>query len=125
MSSSASGLTSCTAYASASAITSRPSASVLVTSVVRPPKWRITSPGRIAPPPTEFSASGISPVTRTGQSTSASAPITATTTPAPVMSRFIVIMLSRGLIDRPPVSNVMSLPTRTTCGVWRDAFLGS
>ena len=31
------GLTSATAYASASAITSRPSASVLFTSLVRPP----------------------------------------------------------------------------------------
>ena len=32
------------------------------------------------------------------------------------MSRFIGIMLSLGLIESPPVSNVMPLPTSTTCG---------
>jgi hypothetical protein len=68
--------------------------------------------------PTAFSAQAIRPVTRTGQSTSASAPSTASTTPAPVMSRFIVIMASRVLMDSPPVSKVMPLPTSTTCGAF-------
>jgi hypothetical protein len=51
--------------------------------------------------------------------------MTASTTPAPVMSRFISIMLSRGLIDRPPVSKVMPLPTRTTCGALRPPRRGT
>jgi hypothetical protein len=37
------------------------------------------------------------------------------------MSRFIIIMLSRGLMDSPPVSKVIPLPTSTT---WR-AFLAA
>ena len=64
-----------------------------------------------------FSAAAISPVTLTGQPTAASAPSTEITTPPPVMSRFMVVIDSAGLIDRPPVSKVMPLPTSTTRGV--------
>ena len=39
----------------------------------------------------------------------------------PDMSVFIAIMPSLGLIDRPPVSKVMPLPTSTT---WRRAPAG-
>ena len=46
------------------------------------------------------------------------------TTPPPVMSRFIVVIDSAGLIERPPESNVMPLPTRTTRGVLDDAPFG-
>ncbi len=121
MSTIAVGATSETAYAIASARTRRPSASVLLTSEVRPPKWVITSPGRIAEPLTEFSAAGTRPTTRTGQSTSRSAAMVAMTAPPPLMSRFIVSMPSLGLMSRPPLSKVMPLPTSTTVGVRRLA----
>ena len=41
-------------------------------------------------------------------------PCTAITTAPPVMSRFMLTIASPGLIDRPPVSKVMPLPTSTT-----------
>ncbi len=40
----------------------------------------------------------------------------ARTTAPPVMSRFIEPIEALGLIERPPVSKVMPLPTRTTSG---------
>ena len=43
------------------------------------------------------------------------------TTPPPVMSRFMVVIESAGLMDRPPESKVMPLPTSTTRGVFDDA----
>ena len=89
---------------------------MLVTSVVRPPYWVSTSPGRIEFAPTAFSAIGRSPVTRTWQSISGRAAITAATTAAPVMSRFIATIDWPGLIESPPLSKVMPLPTSTT---WR------
>ena len=46
------------------------------------------------------------------------------TTAPPVMSRFIVDIASAGLMDRPPVSKVMPLPTSTTVGVRRPASAG-
>ena len=61
-----------------------------------------------------FSAAGTSPTTGTGQPTSASAAMTDITTAPPVMSRFMLTIASPGLIDRPPVSKVMPLPTSTT-----------
>src|SRR5215475_672675 len=66
MSTNRSGRSRAAAYASASASTTRPSASVLRTSVVRPPYCRITSLGRYAEPDTAFSAAGTSAVTRSG-----------------------------------------------------------
>ena len=42
--------------------------------------------------------------------------MTEMTTAPPLMSRFMVRMPSAGLMDRPPVSNVMPLPTSTTVG---------
>ena len=68
-----------------------------------------------------FSAAATSPVTRNGTSSARSADITASTTAPPVTSRFMVIMPSRGLSQSPPVSNVMPLPTSTTCGCARAA----
>ena len=87
--------------------------------MVRPPYWVSTSPGRSALPPIAFSAAGTSPVTRNGQPIRPSAASTAITTAPPVMSRFMVDMASPGLIDRPPLSKVMPLPTRTTRGALR------
>ena len=60
----------------------------------------------------------------TGQPTVSRAAITESTTAAPVMSRFMVVMPSAGLMDRPPVSKVMPLPTSTTVGVLRLALRG-
>ena len=97
---------------------------MLVTSVVRPPYWVITSPGRIELPLTAFSAIGSSPVTRTWQSMSGSAAITEATTAAPVMSRFMVTIDWPGLIERPPLSKVMPLPTSTTCLALRTLLAG-
>ncbi len=71
-----------------------------------------------------FSAAATSPITRTGQPTSASAAIVAITTAPPVMSRFMLIIAAPGLMVRPPVSKVMPLPTSATVGVERRAFLG-
>ena len=58
------------AATSASASTSRPSASVFSTSTVVPPRMRSTSFGRIAVPDGMFSARQSQPVTRTGTSSS-------------------------------------------------------
>ena len=71
-----------------------------------------------------FSAAATRPTTRTGQPTARSAPRTAMTTAPPVMSRFMLTIDSPGLIERPPVSKVMPLPTRTTVGVLRVALTG-
>ena len=101
-------------------MTRRPSASVLVTSVVRPPQCRITSPGRSEPPEIEFSAAATSPTTGTGQPTAPSAAMVAMTAPPPVMSRFMLAIASPGLMEMPPVSKVMPLPTSTTGGVRRS-----
>ena len=40
------------------------------------------------------------------------------------MSRFMLTIASPGLIDRPPVSKVMPLPTSTTCGALRAPLGG-
>ena len=58
-----------------------------------------------------LSVSGVNPTTRTGTSSPGSAHIAATTAAAPAMSHFMSIIESAGLIDRPPESNVMPLPT--------------
>ncbi len=80
------------ARTSASARTSRPSASVLSTSTVLPPYIVRTSPGRVASPETMFSAIGAHGVTATGSPRSAIARVAATTAAAPAMSHFIVVM---------------------------------
>ena len=93
--------------------------------MVRPPYWVSTSPGRSALPPMAFSAAGTRPVTRKGQPIRARPAITAITTAPPVMSRFIVDIASPGLIESPPVSKVMPLPTRTTRGALRAPRAGA
>ena len=109
------------AWTSPSAMTRRPSASVLSTSTVLPPLMRRTSPGRVADPDGMFSARHSSPVTATGSSSWAAARTTASTVAAPPMSTFIHSMAFGGLSDRPPESNVMPLPTMAT---WRVAPSG-
>ena len=71
-----------------------------------------------------FSVIGTTATTRTGALSRAMADIAQITAAPPDMSSFILSMLSAGLIEMPPVSNVMPLPTRpsTTPGT---AFGGS
>src|SRR3989454_4001933 len=98
------------AYESASHRMSRPSASVLMISMVLP-RWLLTtSPGFTAVPDGRFSVAGIRPTTFTfGLSTprTSNAPSTAA---APDMSYFMSSMLCAGLIEMPPESNVTPLP---------------
>ena len=100
------------AYHSASPSTSRPSASVFRISTVFPSALVTTSPGLIARPPGMFSVIGTTPRQRTGRLSRAMAAIAAITAAPPDMSSFILSMLSAGLIEMPPVSNVIPLPTR-------------
>ena len=62
-----------------------------------------------------FSAAATRPVTRALTPRAESADMTAITAPPPAMSVFISFMPSVGLSDSPPLSNVMPLPTSTTC----------
>ncbi len=104
--------------------TRRPSASVLRTSTVRPPYMVSTSEGRIAVPDGMFSARHAYAVTRICGFVRAIATIAPSTAAAPLMSHFIVIMPSAGLMERPPESNVMPLPTSARCGPPRLARPG-
>ena len=99
----------------------RPSASVLITSTVLPLAPVSTSPGFIARPPGMFSVVGTTPTTRIGAFSSAIARMAQTTAAPPAMSSFIRSMPSAGLIEIPPVSNVIPLPTRPRTGRLRRA----
>ncbi len=98
----------------ASAMISRPSASVFITSTVLPPRMVSTSEGRIACPLGMFSAVGTQPTTLTSGWSRATAHKVAMTAAAPPMSDFIHSMAGGGLSEIPPESNVMPLPTRWT-----------
>ena len=111
----------CDAYATPSASTRRPSASVLLISLVRPLRCVTTSSGRNAPDPIAFSATQrrrwTSETVEPDQADSGSAhraPNAASAAAAPPRSDFIPGMPVRGLICKPPVSNVMPLPTTAT-----------
>ena len=106
----------CLAYHRPSPRISRPSASVLLISTVRPDAPRITSPGLSALPPGMFSVAGTTATTRRGTPSRAIARTAATTAAAPAMSSFIRSMPSAGLIEMPPVSKVTPLPTRPRTG---------
>ena len=88
-------------YASASARISRPSASVFSTSEVLPPRWRSTSPGRMAEPPGMFSADGIAAMTFTFGFSCAMARMAASVAAAPPMSAFIHSILA-GVLEGQP-----------------------
>ena len=80
-----------------------------------------TSPGFIARPPGMFSVDGDDD-DRRGSATRSSATrgSAAMTVAPPAMSSFIRSMPSAGLIEMPPVSNVMPLPTKPSTGErWR------
>ena len=101
----------------ASARISRPSASVLSTATVVPPYWVRTSPGRWAVAEGMFSAMGTVAVTVSGRPSSATRTIVATTAAAPAMSEVMSSIPAAGLMEMPPVSKVMPLPTRPTFAV--------
>ena len=61
-----------------------------------------------------FSAIGTVAVTATGSSSVAASTVVAITAAAPPMSDVMWSMFAAGLIEMPPVSNVMPLPTSAT-----------
>ena len=69
------------------------------------------SPGFVALPPGMFSVAGTRPTTLIFGFSLPSADIAAMTPAPPDMSYFISSMRSAGLIEMPPESNVMPLPT--------------
>jgi hypothetical protein len=99
-----------------SASTSRPSASVFVTSIVVPSSARTTSPGFVATPLIAFSVAPMTATTRTGSPSCAIAAVASRTAAPPDMSYFMSGIWPAGLIDSPPVSWVTALPTRPRSG---------
>src|SRR5207253_453072 len=73
-------------------------------------------PDAIARPPGMFSVVGTTPMTLIGALSVAIARIAQTTAAPPAMSSFIRSMPSAGLMEMPPVSKVMPLPTRPRTG---------
>ena len=108
------GLNRSWVYQSASARTSRPSASVFSTSMVWPDMEVTISPGRWAAPDGIFSTSPATPTTLHFALRPASAFIRPMTTPEPPMSHFMSSMPPAGLIEMPPVSKVTPLPIKAT-----------
>ncbi len=72
------------------------------------------SPGFTAAPEGMFSQAATTPTTLTFSFNSASARIVPMTLAAPHMSNFISSIAAPGLMEMPPESNVMPLPTSTT-----------
>ncbi len=100
------------ASTSASIITSRPSASVLRTSTVLPPRAVSTSPSLVADPDGMLSVHISQPVTAVRHPNSRSAVIAPNTAADPAMSIFIEkCMGSLGLSEIPPESYMIPLPT--------------
>ncbi|MNW64182.1 hypothetical protein D3C74_424420 [compost metagenome] len=101
-------------------MTRRPSASVFRTSTVLPPRIVMTSEGRWAVPDGMFSARQSHPVTATGRPSLEAASTVCRTAAAPAMSDFMASMPLAGLIEMPPESNVMPLPTSATLACGRE-----
>ena len=108
------GLNFFATYQSTSASTSRPSASVLMISMVWPDIEVTISPGRCALPSGMFSTRPMAPTALTFALRAASACISPTTQAAPPMSPFMSSMLPAGLMEMPPVSKQTPLPTKAT-----------
>ena len=79
-----------------------------------PPYWVSTSPGRCAVADGMFSAIGTVAITSIGSFCWAASTTVAITAAAPPMSEVMWCMLAAGLMEMPPVSNVMPLPTSAT-----------
>ena len=108
------GLNFFATYQSTSASTSRPSASVLMISMVCPDIEVTISPGRWALPSGMFSTRPMAPTALTFALRAASACISPTTQAAPPMSPFMSSMLAAPLMEIPPVSKQTPLPTKAT-----------
>ena len=108
------GLNFSLTYQSTSASTRRPSASVLMISMVWPDIEVTMSPGRCALPSGMFSTMPIAPTTLHFALRPASACIRPTTQAAPPMSPFMSSIEPDGLIEMPPVSKVTPLPMKAT-----------
>ncbi len=108
------GLNFFATYQSTSASTSRPSASVLMISMVWPDIEVTMSPGRCALPSGMFSTRPMAPTALTFAFRAASACINPTTQAAPPMSPFMSSMFAAGLIEMPPVSKQTPLPIKAT-----------
>ena len=100
------------AHATPSDSTSRPSASVLLTSTERPEYMLRMSSGRRECGPTALSAMHRTAVRRRGNPSRTHASNAASTAAAPAMSLFIPGIPVFDLIDKPPVSYTMPLPTQ-------------
>ena len=81
-----------------------------------------TSLGREALPSGIFSTAATTPMTGTVGFSSAIARIVPITVAPPDMSYFIASMPSAGLIEMPPVSNVMPLPTSASSSPFLPVF---
>ncbi len=108
------GLNFFATYQSTSASTRRPSASVLMISMVWPDIEVTMSPGRWALPSGMFSTRPMAPTALTFALRAASACIRPTTQAAPPMSPFMSSMLAAALIEMPPVSKQTPLPMKAT-----------
>ncbi len=108
------GLNVLATYQSTSASTRRPSASVLMISMVWPDIVVTISPGRCALPSGMFSTRPMAPMALTRALRAASACIRPTTQAAPAISPFISSMPPADLMEMPPVSKQTPLPTNAT-----------
>src|SRR5664280_2442718 len=108
------GLKRLAAYQITSASTRRPSASVLMISMVWPDIEVTMSPGRCALPSGMFSTRPMTPTALTRALRAASACSRPTTQAAPAMSPFMSSMEAAGLIEMPPVSKQTPLPMKAT-----------
>ena len=82
-----------------------------------------TSPGFCARPPGIFSVDGMTAITLTRGLSCASARIAPSMAAPPAMSNFIFSMSLAGLMEIPPVSKVMALPTSPSTGAPGTSFL--
>ena len=89
---------------------------MLMISIDLPDMAICTSPGFCAVPEGMFSAAHTMPITRTFGFSCAMARIAPIIAAPPAMSYFIFSMPSAGLMEMPPVSKVMPLPTRPSTG---------
>src|ERR1017187_9210837 len=92
----------------------RPSASVLSISAVLPLRNRTMSPGLYDEPEGRFSVSAAIPTRLTSRRRSAAARTAPIAVAAPIMSHFMSPILSAGLIEISPESNVTPFPTSAT-----------
>jgi len=99
-----------------SASTSRPSASVLLISIVLPLAAVTMSPGLIEWPLGRFSVAPTTATSLTGRRMRAIVATASITAAPPDMSNFISDIFAPGFNEMPPLSNVTALPTSPRVG---------